>query len=299
MTDVYKRVTSRIECDWYPFHTDEEFTQDDICRHFQWNEPDTRHAVSQKLYNDKMKKPEPFLEKRGKAYRIIDRSLDEMDWQGADPSNVWDIILPFNLQKYVKIPPKGVIIIAGSSNAGKTGWMYNVITKNMYKHEIWLWNSETSLEVMKERFDLFEEDIPNPPPFHTNERFDNFADIIKPDAFNVIDYVDSDSDYYNSVAEISKIYRVLKGGIAVIGLQKKSNTKDKWGNITEYDVGYGGEPTLKRASLYIALNPGKLKIVKGKSWVNRQLNPNGMRWTHKLVDGCKFVNIVQEYEGEE
>ncbi len=296
MSDKYRQVSSRIECDWYPFHEDEEFSQDDICRHFQWNEPDTRHAVSQKLHNDKKKDP-PILEKRGKAYRIIDRECEEIDWQSADGNSVVDIILPFNLQKYVKFFPKSIIIVAGSSNAGKTAWLYNFILMNMHKHIITLYNSETGREQMKERFSLFEQEIPNPAPFRTIERYDNFADIIKPNEISVIDYVDSDSDYYNSVIEISRIYRALKG-VAVIGLQKKSNVKDKWGKVTEYDVGYGGEPTLKRASLYIAMNQGKLKIVKGKSWADRQINPNGMKFTYKLIDGCKFVNIERDYENE-
>ena len=266
MSDIYSSVSSSLDAEWYPYHEDEWFTHKEICDHFGWREIDTRHALSQKLYYDSVDKKPPYLEKKGKTYRIIDRSLDEIDWQSADSNKTLDIFLPFNLHEYVKFFPKSVIVIAGASNAGKTAWIYNFILMNMYKHKITLYNSETSREQMKERFLNFEEEMPNPPPFRTVERYDNFADVINPNEVSAIDYVDADDDFYRNGIEISRIYRALDRGMAVIGIQKKSDFKTFKGQIIKQKLGYGGDTTIKRASLYIAMDAGTLEIVKAQSW---------------------------------
>lgn len=295
MADKYTDVSNRIDTDWYPFHENEEFTQKDICDFFGWKEQDTRQSVSRKLYHDYKEKKTPFIEKMGRAYRIIDRSLEDIDWQSADATAVLDLEWPFSLQNYVKLFPKSVVVVAGEPNAGKTAFFYNFILKNMRKHIITLYNSETSPEQMKERFNGFEVEIPNPAPWRTVERYDNFADVIDPNGISVIDYVDSDSEFYQNGIEISRIFRKLNRGMALIGLQKKRNITTFKGQKINIDVGYGGDLTLKRPSLYLAMGQHHIKIVKGKSWANPLMNPNGLEWTFKLVNGAKFVNIERVY----
>ncbi len=86
----------------------------------------------------------------------------------------------------------------------------------------------------------------------------------------------------------------------VCAIQKKEAVRNMKGQRIETDAGYGGTPTKKKTDLYVTMSyPGVLKIVKGKSWVNDLINPNGMRWTYKLVGGAKFVNIERDYENEE
>ena len=296
--DIYRQVSSKIEAEWYPYHEEEFFTQDELCRHFDWREGDTRQAVSRKLYHDYREKLPPTLEKRGRAYRIISRDLEEMDWQKSDHKAVVGLKLPFGLEEYVKIFPKGLIVIAGASNAGKTAFLYNLIISNMYKYNIVLYNSETSAEQMKERFLNFDVEIPNPPPFRTVERYDNFADVIDPDGISVIDYVDCDSEFWNNGMELSRIFRVLKKGVAIVALQKKKNTRNFKGDLIRNDLGYGGDTTIKRASLYLSMDGGCLKVVKGKSWVDNAINPNGMMFNFKLVSGSKFVSVERAYEEE-
>lgn len=43
------------------------------------------------------------------------------------------------------------------------------------------------------------------------------------------------------------------------------------------------------------MDNGKLKIVKAKNWPT-DINPNGMVYTFKLVDGCKFVDVNAKAE---
>ncbi len=297
MSDLYKKVSSSIDTNFYPFHQDEWFTQLDVCSQFDWRDLETRHAVSQKLYNDRIAKP-PVIEKRNKTYRVIDREIEEIDWMAADSSKTLDIILPFDLHQYVKFFPKSIIVVAGSGNAGKTAFLYNFIMDNMGKHIITLYNSETSPEQMKDRFSNFEMKVPNPPPFRTIFRMDNFADVIDPDGWSVVDYVDADSEFYQKGIEIRRIFRKLNTGCAIIGLQKKSNFRTFKGQLVKQKLGYGGDTTLKRASLYLAMDKGHIEIVKGKSWVDNTQNPDGMAWDFKLVNGCKFVNIERDYSEE-
>jgi hypothetical protein len=50
----------------------------------------------------------------------------------------------------------------------------------------------------------------------------------------------------------------------------------------------GGERSKEKARLYLSIEPGKLKIVKAKNWVNATMNPNDMTQEFKLAKGCRF-----------
>ncbi len=91
--------------------------------------------------------------KEGKngVFRRYQTELKEIDWQKADASATIDLKFPFDIQNYVKIFPKSIIVIAGESNSGKTAFLYNFIMSNYENHTIDLYNSETSAEQMKER----------------------------------------------------------------------------------------------------------------------------------------------------
>lgn len=289
MIDVYKLASARIEADWYPYHQFEWFTQDDICRHFDWREPPSRQAVSKKLYYDSSVRTVPVLDKKNKAYRIIDRDVSEMDWQHADPENVVKLKFPFGIEQLAKIFPKSIVVVAGSKNAGKTGFLYRTIVMNMDKFNIDLYNSETGTEQMKERLNGFDIEIPDPAPFRTYERYDNFADVIDPTHISVIDYLDLDSEVYMVGAEINKIWQKLTTGVAIIGLQKPPGR----------DLAYGGAYSAKRAVLYIVLDNNKLKLKYIKNPAQKGVNPNNMQWSYVWNDtGTNFLNIQRSYESE-
>ncbi|GAG95989.1 unnamed protein product, partial [marine sediment metagenome] len=97
---------------------------------------------------------------------------------------------------------------------------------------------------------------------------DNFHDHIKDrDTIYLIDYIDAPEgdDFYLIGAQIKKIDHKLQGlnSIAVIGLQKP----------TIRDTAFGGEQTLKVASLYIAMDNKKLKIVDAKVPADKNMHP--------------------------
>jgi len=229
----------------------------------------------------------PLNSKGDGWYRVIDSDAPEILWQNADPEATIPLKFPFELEKYAKIFPKSIVIVAGTKNAGKTGFLYKTIVLNMYNFAIDLFNSETGKEQMKERFGGFDIEIPNPPPFRTLERYENFSDVIDPNRISIIDYLDLDSEIYMVGAEINKIFQKLQNGVAVIGLQKPPGR----------DLAYGAGFTAKRATLYIALDSNKIKIVYAKNPAQRGLNPNNMQWTFLWNDsGTDFINVQKSYE---
>ena len=236
----------------------------------------------------------------GGQYRKLDLELPMIDWQQADPDKTINLWFPFGEHEYAKIYPKSIIIVAGSKNAGKTAYLYNFINLNMGDQCIDLYNSETSPEQMKERFAPF--DIPVPAPFNVYERYDNFADVINPDHISVIDYLDLNSEVYLVGTEIDNIFRKLKTGVAVIGLQKPppSVTFVKGvKKVIERDLAYGGGFTAKRAVLYITMSEHRLKFLYVKTPKNPKIHPNNMTWSFDIgEDGGHFEN-VQRFYGEE
>jgi len=235
----------------------------------------------------------------GGAYRRLDNEAPVIEWQQADPGNVVPLRFPFGEHDLAKVYPKSIIIIAGSKNAGKTAYMYNFIKQNMGSFSIDLFNSETSPEQMLERFAPL--NIPVPAPFMVYERYDNFADVIHPDHISVIDYLDLNSEVYLVGAEIDAIFRKLKKGVAIIGLQKPPPSVTYFKGVKkviERDLAYGAGFTAKRAVLYITMSESKLKLLYVKSPKQPKINPNNMTFSFNVgEDGIHFENI-QRYYGE-
>ena len=288
--DTYAKVSNKIDNEWYPYHRDEWFTLQDICSYFVWKEQNTRKQVTRKLYHDYTERKQPLLDKLGKAYRLIDDIAENIDWQNADTSKTIDLLLPCNLHKFVKLFPKSIICIAGEPNAGKTAFLFNVLLMNMNKEWVF-YNSETSREQLKERFSNFDEyEIPSPAPFKVKERYENFADVINPSGYTIIDYIDADNEFWTIGAEISRIHKKLTTGVCVCAIQKRPGFRNTKGQIFDSGMGYGGALTMKRPDLYITMTTQNiLTIKKGKSWQNPKVNPNGMMWKYSLMKGAKFI----------
>jgi len=226
-----------------------------------------------------------------------------INWQSADPTNVIKLNFPFGLEEYIKIFPKSVGMVAGEKEAGKTLYLTEFTLMNMH-HPLGvdLYNSETGKEQMKERLDNFDYEIPTPAPFNVYERYSNFADVIDPNRISVIDYLDFNSEVYQVGEEIDRIFRKLKGGFALIGLQIPPPTKVLVRGVEKLvhrDLGYGGGFTAKRAILYLTLWEKRLKIKIAKTRLNPKVDPTNMQWTfHVNGTGSKFLNPQRSYESE-
>jgi len=234
--------------------------------------------------------------RRDGVYRLIDELPEPEDWQSIDATQDFPIVLPFDLRKYVWIDPETHIVVAGSKDSGKTGFIMRTVVENMHRvNTVFLTNMEGGRNQVKRRFDAMDIVIPNPAPFKTWFKIDNFHDFMKePNTLYAIDYIDvpESGEFFMiapALAKIQKQLHKLGNCAAVIGLQKKRNS----------DTAYGGEQTLKKASLYLAMNPGKLKIISAKIHTDPKVNPTNMQWTFQYDDeGTKFLNIQRSYEEE-
>lgn len=239
------------------------------------------------------------LEKGFGNFRRVNDKVEKIDWEVADPNNVVPLLFPFGEHDLVSIYPKSIIIVAGGKNAGKTEYLYNFLKLNMHNFTIDLFNSETSPEQMKARF--LSLGLTPPVPFNTYERYDNFADVIHPDHISIIDYLDLNSEVYLVGAEIDAIFRKLKLGVAVIGLQKPPASITVFKGVkkvVERDLAYGGGFTAKRAVLYITMGRNKLKLLYVKTPKQKKLNPNNMTFSFDFDDEGHFDNIQRAYGDE-
>jgi hypothetical protein len=79
--------------------------------------------------------------------------------------------------------------------------------------------------------------------------------------------------------ELKKIFDKLTTGLAIVAIQKDEKK----------DFARGGAFSAEKARLYLSMNPGELKIIKGKNWAQPGHNPNGKTFKFKLINGCKFI----------
>ncbi|MCK9276319.1 MAG: bifunctional DNA primase/polymerase [Syntrophales bacterium] len=218
------------------------------------------------------------IEKHGSrngVYRTVDTQCEDIDFRSVIETPL-DIKWPFRIEELVQIMPGNIVIVADEPNAGKTAFLLNLVKENMSRHEIYYFSSEMGAMEMKKRLSKFEMPLEQW-RFHPKERTSNFADVIKPNAINVIDFLEVYDEFYKIGGLIKEIYDKLNNGIAVIAIQKNKGA----------DYGLGGGRGLEKARLYLTMEPGKARIVKAKNWKTFE-NPNGMIIDFKLAQGCKF-----------
>jgi len=238
---------------------------------------------------------EELIERAGKRHgewRKINQDYEPMDYMNA-PDEEFNLQLPLNIHKLVKIYPGNIIVVAGASNVGKTCFMLETVRLNQRTHKVRYMNSEMGETELKSRLSNFEEVIKlNDWSFEAIERANNWWDIIRPDDINIIDFMEIYDNFYKIGEWLNNIHMKLKKGICIIAVQKQSSTKGK-----QVDFGRGGEFTLEKPRLYLSMDRGKIKVVKAKSF--RGKNPNGLVREFKLVNGWVFIPKGDWSNGQE
>ena len=214
---------------------------------------------------------------RNGQFRLIDTEAAEIDFVNVT-GNPLAIRYPFQVERLVKTMPKNIIVIAGEPNAGKTAFLLGVVALNMKSHRVNYFSSEMGALELKER--LLKFNLPlDQWRFTAKERADNFADVVRPDDVNIVDFLEVHADFWRVGGMLKGIHDRLKSGVAIVALQKNRGA----------DYGLGGGRGLEKPRLYLAMEPGLIKVIKAKNWADGKVNPNGMQRGFKLVSGCEFV----------
>jgi len=221
---------------------------------------------------------EKFGDMRG-VYRKVDAESQNIDWYNTSVDNI-DIKYPFGIEEFVHTMPRNIVVVAGSPNAGKSAFLLNVVAMNMEKFKINYFSSEMGAMELRSRLQKFDFPI-SKWRFTAKERSHNFADVIKPEEINIIDFMELSEDFWKVGGMLRAVYDRLSTGIAIVALQKAPGAT----------MARGGVGSLEKPRLYITMDSGKIKIEKGKNWAKPEINPNGLTCEFKLVQGCKFIKI--------
>ena len=134
-----------------------------------------------KIMYDLTHAKDPCVESIGRHdgyYRPIDEVPEPEDWQGVDATVDFPVVLPFNLRKYVWIDAGTNIVVAGSKDSGKTGFIMRTVAMNMNEiNTVFLCNLEGGKTQLKRRFDAMDIYVPNPAPFKVYHVIDNFHEV--------------------------------------------------------------------------------------------------------------------------
>ena len=213
--------------------------------------------------------------------------LKEMDYINANDEAL-EIWLPFGLSDYVELYENSIVIIAGAPNAGKTTLLLNIIKENQLKGwDLNYFNSEMSEGELKKRLMKFNYETLSDWKFKAYERAEDFQDVIVPgkNSLNLIDFLEVHDEFYIIGRKIKEIHDRLKGGLAVIALQKNPGC----------DQGLGGFRSLEVARLALAIDYGKVKVVKAKNFKQPDKNPNGLIKDFQILYGSQIIDKYPWY----
>jgi len=288
---TYQYVSRLVE-KWLSLHKGETFDLDTICRQLAITNREDRHRVVVRLFHAV---ESDLLKKSGRLYTYIDKTFKLIEWWKGPEDDHLAIRWPwghqdnsgFGFAETVSISQGDVIMIAGLSNMGKTAFCLNLLLENMDMYPCTLMGNEYKPSKFRRRIEKM--DWVNPmkedgsPKFELIERYEKWADIIRPDNINIIDWINLGDNFYQIGRILEDIQERLKKGIAVISIQKSEGKA----------LGLGGGFSEHLASLYLVLDFEKLTVRKAKEWANGP-NPNGQMYGFEIIDGGSKFHHIRE-----
>lgn len=270
----YKPISHEID-GWLVIHKGETFDLDLVCKQLNIVHSQSRKYAAVKLNNETKAGK---LEKSNRLYRYIDNDIVPLnDWPDVVPGQTVSLDWPmgtdgtrFGFDGCIEIPQRGVVVIAGLTNTGKSSFMRNLLWMNMLKIHCTYFSSETSKEDFADYAsrmtwaNAFDDN--HKPVFDLIDRHKDFQDVIRPNDLNLIDWLAMGDKFYALGELIEKIKHPLDHGAVVIAIQKDANK----------ELGMGGQWGEHLASLYITMDFERLTVKKAKKWCH--YNPNGKTW---------------------
>ena len=227
-------------------------------------------------------------------YHVIDKKIEFIDLTHTD-EKPFNIFLPFGLEQHVKIPRKAVIVVAGTSNAGKTALAINVLKLNLtQKYEKMYLMSEMGAGEYKSRIMSFDDislsDWQQVKAAQKSYDFDGAIQGHNQDGLTCIDFLEEiDGEYFKIASSIRDIYDALGDGVAWINIQKKTGS----------EYARGGEATKEKARLYMTLDHlctkeksivCALKITKLKEFKSKNLQDSEIHF--ELTRGAVITPLI-------
>lgn len=190
------------------------------------------------------------------------------------------INLPLRLNEVVEIYPKNVIVVAGEKDAGKSCMALNTAYLNRDVLPVRYFNSEMGTVELKKRLRKFPYPGQEWRKIEFIEKSSSFADLILPDALNIVDFLEVNEEAYKVVVWIKEMFDRLRTGLLLVVLQKRSYK----------DFGVGGEGTLEKARLYLNLERGNIgRIKSAKNW--KGFNPRDYICEYRIRNGGELSMI--------
>jgi hypothetical protein len=264
------------------------FSYDEIDREFEIRlstEKHNRWMIIKRLKDDGTIEAHPS---NNKLLRHIKAATRIIDFKAAGQRTPLAIKYPFGIERYIKTYPGNIVVLAGAADAGKTAFLLNFIGLNMADFSIFYQSSEMGAAELAGRLENFEGIGLDEWNFTAEERSRDFADVIRPDCINIVDYLELAGDFYIVADYLRQIHEKLSSGIAIVALQKKRGA----------ELGRGGDFGLEKPRLYLSMDTGKLTIQKAKNWSDHQVNPNGFVLNFKILNGCKFTVTEDWHKAE-
>ena len=269
--------------------------------------------------------------KRG-VYEMVEDEFDEIDFGELDTSPL-ELPLPLDLHRIVGIKRGDIVLIQGESNAGKTAFMMELLRslvtsqclkEKKKKKELKTARTVPEKEEGKEKRSKKEKEeekiiryMVSEGPVELKKRLEKLGvyslkqwqqevsfvsreslwhQLIIPDGFNFIDYLEIVEDHWKAAGIINQIHNKLTDGVCFIAIQKNPGR----------DWGIGGAQVLAKPRLVISLEGGrdkyfKMRITKAKHPIDGSnvTKPTGMMREYIISEGIRFLarhHSVWQYE---
>ncbi len=295
-TGLYKAVADEVR-EFVRLHAGERFDLDVICRQLAVSKRETRKyvAIELKELTDQGKLEKLVSNSRIPLYRVINKTIKIIDWVNAKEDVAYPVNWPyshidgsrFGFDGLIEVDEGEVIVGAGVTNSGKTCLLQNLLWENMDIHHCKMQVNEYSGGTFKRRVSHM--DWASPLKEDGTSKFDlidmdeNWIDILDPDAFNIIDWVNLPPDTTYDIGPIvKKVKERLTGGhgMAAIAIQKDASSE--WGRGRQWGA--------ELAALYVTIDFNRLTVKKVKKWTGYNTN-NEMYGFEIVADGTQFQNI--------
>jgi len=249
--------TQNLTNDIFAFlsNTSGSFTLEFLDRELGLTTRDQKHRrakIIRKILKKEYKnKAQILLKKDPKKANIYYLPNTEMEWIDLETEieENFPIKLPFDLDRKISIPPKSIIIVAGSFNSGKTAIILNTLKLNLKSSFEKLFLVSEGAGEIRGRIRSFGDPLSlwkeNMMIASQSSDFDTAIENYNIDGLTCVDYLEPpEGQYYLLTNQIRNIYDCLGTGVAMIALQKHSQAT----------VGRGGEGTAEKARLYMTVD---------------------------------------------